>query len=148
MHGSNMVLWGMNGRRSSTRGHAIKPARVEQAMRAQKEIPLGLIVYSLSDCVPCAIVKSGFDILANDQTLKLNGLEIYYCSIERTNKKELGKAVLGGIKSFPTIKLVVAGIVQNSYTSVPDGWDGAEVAHFLSNAIDEARRSVKSKALV
>lgn len=118
---------------------SIKLATVEDAMRAQREIHFGLIVYSLSECAPCATVKGGIDILASDEAIAVNGLEIHYCLIERTHKKELGKAVLGGIKSFPTIKLVTGGAVRNSYTSVPEEWGAAEVARFLREAIYEAR---------
>lgn len=59
MHGSNMVLWGLNGRRSCSHRLVIKLGRGKDAMSPQREIPFGLIVCSLSGCAPCAVVKSG-----------------------------------------------------------------------------------------
>lgn len=114
-----------------------KKLEIREALAALKEPGERLLVFSLTGCAPCEVVKHGIAKLEDQD--RLGEFEAIECLIDRHDKKGLGQAFLAGIKTFPTVRIVSEGKLFGSYNTVPEDWTGDQIAHFLEGKLQDAR---------
>lgn len=106
---------------------------VDQGQQLATTYPLFVLVVSLSECSPCAILERVVTLLAADE--QLSSWEFAYCCVERSNKRELGKALKLGIRSFPTVRVFRNGSILHSFSEPDRSWDTARIQRFLTERL-------------
>lgn len=109
---------------------------ISEALAAQQESAARVIIFSLTGCAPCEVVKQAVAHLCESD--RLGEFEAIECLIDRDDKKALGKAFLSGTKVFPTVRIVHQGRLCGAYNSVPPEWTHLDVARFLEAKVHEA----------
>jgi hypothetical protein len=89
---------------------------------------INIVLFSLSSCEPCEIA---LDALSSLEIDGMDNVRRVIVKIEREDKREVGKAVMNGISSFPRIDVLDG---RNLLSSVV-GVGPAETAEMLKERI-------------
>lgn len=111
----------------------IKDVDLDRALIARTSEHRALIVFSLTDCPPCSVLEKALVSLLNDG--KLDDWLVLRHKVKKSDKKAVGKVVLAGVSSFPTLKVVQDCVVTNSFRSVPSDWDAGKLGAFLMDKL-------------
>lgn len=92
-----------------------------------------LVFYSISGCAPCDAIERALLTLgvSNDKDI-----QVLRVKLDQEDKRELGKAVLNGVSSFPRLDLFMGQELSRSMVgSIVDADDGEieeKVAQFVA----------------
>lgn len=93
-----------------------------------------LLLYSVSGCLPCDIMEQAISSL---EINTFRNLQLLRVKLDQQNKRELGKAVLNGISSFPRLDLFVGTNLSRSMVGTVLNTDGGAVKNSIEQFISQ-----------
>lgn len=117
-----------------------------------KQRPLVVLLMSVSNCTPCETAREALESLACDS--RLADWDLAYCRVDRMNKRDVGRLLCMGLRSFPTIRVYRQGVAVHSFCEAPREWGAAQIGEFLAtrlvavgaNAPSTAPETVRSRS--